>query len=198
MYSDQYPAPHHTVCVSLPVTMTMTLPLPSPHPPQLRDIWDGHHVRLPGWGWTECQVSAKPLTHSIAIIGDSLYMFRGEQEGTKMWCLELRSDGANTEWRALPALARPGRGSIREVSQHHNITGLNLSLQVWSRSVRCGNGCLHIWRPARNCYWCMARVSMCSEAAAKRGGWLTRQEARAMEERGGTSYKWRCRRWLTL
>ena len=42
-YPAPRPSPRHTVCVSLPVTET----LPSPHPPQLRDIWDGHHVRLP-------------------------------------------------------------------------------------------------------------------------------------------------------
>ena len=61
--------------------------------------------------WTECQVSPTPLTrssHGIAIIGDSLYMFGGEHEarspvGAEMWSLELRSDGANMEWRALPA-----------------------------------------------------------------------------------------------
>ena len=37
------PSPRHTVCVSLPVTEA----LPAPNTPQLRNLWDGHHVRLP-------------------------------------------------------------------------------------------------------------------------------------------------------
>jgi len=47
---SQYPHPHpgvdHTVCVQLPLAFGLN-GLPRPHPEQLKDVWDGHHVRLP-------------------------------------------------------------------------------------------------------------------------------------------------------
>ena len=47
----QFPAPHpsprHTVCVELPVSRDSISGFVKPHPAQLRDVWDGHHVRLP-------------------------------------------------------------------------------------------------------------------------------------------------------
>ena len=66
--------------------------------------------------WTECTVSSPcpgvlPLSrssHGVSIIGDRLFMFGGEHEARSpveavMWCLDLRSDGLNMEWRALEA-----------------------------------------------------------------------------------------------
>ena len=40
------PSPRHTVGVALPVSLDSEAVV-APHPPQLRDVWDGRHVRLP-------------------------------------------------------------------------------------------------------------------------------------------------------